>query len=220
MVRIAAALCWYDEHPAFLGRCVASVADLADVLVTADGGWECYPGATGMSPPGQQEALRKAAESVGLMQIAIDSDRPWASQVEKRAFLMDVAGKIADWVLVIDADEYLERCDPAVVRERLEQSELNVGVVEHVNLHRGWSAETPDPPRAGMNRRFYRSGTTVVQVHSGYVRSGEYLHVADVVDLRDVVTMAHDNWNRGEERNQAAKTYRRERERTRVEVWP
>lgn len=218
-VTIAAALCWYDETPAFLGRCVASVAGLADILVTADGGWRCYPDARGSSPPEQQEALRAAADNCGILQVAIDGDAPWDSQVEKRKMLMDVCGKVADWTLVIDADEYLTEVDAAEVRRRLEQTDLHVGCINHVNLHRGWTADNPDPPRAGMNRRFYRSGTTVIVVHSGYIRYGEYLHTADVVDLRDVVTMEHDNWNRGEGRNLAAKEYRRERERARVEVW-
>ena len=219
MVRIAAALCWFEETPEFLGRCVRSLAGVCDELVAIDGGWQHFPGAAPMSAPEQEEAVWAAAREVGLPVRVKVPDRVWGSQVEKRAAVMEMAGEFCDWVLVVDADEYVAHADGDAVHAALEVATENVGIVTHRNLHRGWTADSPDPPRAGMNRRLYRAGTTVIVVHSGYIRHGEYLHVADPVDLREALTIEHDNWNRGDERNQRAKDYRRERERARVEVW-
>lgn len=219
MVRIAAALAFFDEPDEFLDRCVRSLAGLVDEIVALDGAWDLFPADDYLSPMESIRVLNRARVDCELSGIPIRPSKPFESQVEKRAELMRIASMSSDWILVIDADEYVAHCDPDVVHAGLTASDLNVGIVTHRNLHRGWTADNPDPPRAGMNRRLYRAGTTVVQVHSGYVREGEHLHVADAVDLREHLELEHDNWNRGDERNQRAKNYRRARETERVEVW-
>lgn len=217
-MKVAAALCWYAEPTEFLDRCVRSLVGLVDEVVAVDGAWRLFEGGH-CSPPEQEDAIWAAARDVDIRCRVLVPDRIWESQVEKRAKVMELAGQHADWVLVIDGDEYVAQMDADAARAALELATENVGIVTHRNLHRGWTADNPDPPRAGMNRRFYRAGTTVIVVHSGYIREGEYLHVVDPVDLRETVTIEHDNWNRGDERNQRAKDYRRARERERVEVW-
>lgn len=219
MVRVCAALAWYDETPEFLDRCVRSLAGVADEVLALDGAWRLFPCGRPMSPPDQEEAVWAAARSIGLpVRVKVPSE-VYASQVAKRAHLMELAADHCDWVLVIDADEYVADADGDAVHAALEVATENVGIVTHRNLHRGWTANNPDPPRAGMNRRLYRAGTTVVVVHSGYVREGEHLHVSDPVDLREALTIEHDNWNRGDDRNERSREYRRARERERVEVW-
>lgn len=221
MVRVAAALAFFDEPAGFLDRCVRSLQGLADEVVALDGAWDLFPHDDYLSPADNIQELNAALAACrfGYGSIPIRPRQAFASQVEKRAELMRIASINADWILVIDADEYIAHRDAAAARARLEHATENVGIVTHRNLHQGWTADNPDPPRAGMNRRLYRAGTTVIVVHSGYIRDGEYLHVADPVDLRDTITIDHDNWNRGDERNQRAKDYRRARERERVEVW-
>jgi hypothetical protein len=218
VVKICAAIAWSDEPVEFLTRCVSSLAGVCDELVAVDGAWKLFD-AGPMSSPEQEEAIWRAARDFGLPVRVLLPSRIWESQVEKRARLMELASEHADWILVIDADEYIAHADGDAVHQALDDTELDVAFVTHRNLHNGWTADNPDPPRAGMNRRLYRAGTTVVVVHSGYVRDGEHLHVADAVDLRDALTIEHDNWNRGDERNQLAKDYRRARETERVEVW-
>ena len=219
MVRVCAAIAWHDETVEFLYRAVTSLEGLVDEILAVDGAWKLFPNGAPASAPDQEEAIWAAARAIGIPVRVKVPDRVWESQVEKRAALMELAGEHSEWILVLDADEYIASSDPDVVHAGLAASDLNVGIVTHRNLHRGWTAGNPDPPRAGMNRRLYRSGTTVVVVHSGYVRHGEHLHVADPVDLRDHLTIEHDNWNRGDQRNQRAKDYRVGRERERVEVW-
>ncbi len=219
MVKVAAALAWYDEPPEFLTRCILSLAGVVDELVAFDGAWQHFPDASPSSGSEQELAVCAAARKAGIAaRVRIPRDI-WESQVHKRAALMYDAGEYADWILVIDADEYIARADGDIVRAGLDSTDANVGIVTHRNLHQGWTADNPDPPRAGMNRRLYRAGTTVVVVHSGYIRDGEHLHVADPVDLREHLVIEHDNWNRGDERNQRSKDYRRNRETARVEVW-
>lgn len=219
MVRVAAALAWHDESPEFLDRCVRSLGGVCDELVALDGAWQLFPGGSPASPREQEDAIWEAARDTGLTVRVRTPLEVFESQVEKRQVLMAMAGDEADWVLVIDADEYIAQADGDSVHAALEVASESVGIVTHRNLHQGWTAENPDPPRAGMNRRLYRSGTTVITVHSGYVRDGEYLHVADPVDLREALTIEHDNWNRGDSRNERSREYRRARERERVEVW-
>lgn len=216
-MRICAALCWFDESAEFLTRCVSSLEGLVDAIVAVDGAWELFDGRA-WSPDLQQWAIKTAAFKAGIGCEVIVPPQRWRSQVEKRAKAMEAAGDGSDWVFVIDADEYVEAVDVQTVRAELEHSALHVAEVTHRNLDLDPSYN-PDPPRAGLTRRFYREGSTVIVVHSGYVRNGEYLHASDAVDLRESVAIVHDNWNRGDARNRRSRDYRKARQREGVEVW-
>lgn len=221
MVKISAALAWYDEPVEFLDRCVRSLAGVVDDVVALDGAWEWMPGAGVCSPPEQYQAIVDAAEAVGLpLWIGgPEHGEPYESQVTKRADLMEIAGDGADWIFVIDGDEYVTYCDSQHVRAALDETEMLTAAVSITNLHRGDTIPGYHP-RGGLLRRFYRSGTTVVIVHSGYSYLGKHLLAGEpTLNLQLHLRMEHDNCNRGRERNQRAIDYRDARQREGVEVW-
>lgn len=215
---ITAALCWYDESVEFLARCVQSLEGLADSVVAVDGAWAIFPGGP-RSGAEQVEAIKETADAVGMACHVWQPDEIWASQVAKRAAMMDLASDIGDWLFVIDADEYVNYALPLAVRRRLQSSEAVTATVTIKNLHRG--EQMPGyHPQGGLTRRFYRAGTTVTVVHSGYAYEGRHLLRDELEeDLRDLIVVEHDNHNRGADRNAADRGYREARQREGVEVW-
>jgi len=217
-VRIVAALAWYQEPVAFLDRCVRSLAGVVDAIVAVDGPWRLFEGGP-WSPLEQAETIIRAARDVGIDADVHGPGAPFESQVAKRAFLMDRAGRHGDWVFVIDGDEYVAHADPEIVRSELETTDCLLAAVEVTNLHRG-EMMPGVPPKGGLKRRIYRAGTTVVTVHSGYTYDGHPLLAGEgAVDLREHLRLEHDNCNRGSARNQLAREYRVRRSAEGVEVW-
>lgn len=221
MVRIAAALAWYDESIDFLDRCVWSLRGLVDELVALDGAWNLFPGASPRSPYGQRWAIQSAALDADLRFRVIEPTGVFESQVAKRTELMRLAGQYADWILVIDSDEYVTHADAATIREQLEAAPADtvVGSVEITNLHNGETIPGYHP-QGGLKRRLYRAGTSVEKVHTGYTFDGRWLYDSDpCVDLTEHLQLEHDFCNRGHDRNERSRGYRVNRERERVEVW-
>lgn len=215
MVRICAALAWFDEPPGFLDRCIRSLAGVVDELVALDGRWQDHPGQAFVSSDANVAEVNVAAREAGIWTMPMRPSRPYTSQVEKRQDLMRFASVNADWILVIDADEYVSWANPLLLRAALAQTPLEVGYVGFRNLNRG-EIMPGIPLNAGLNRRLFRSGTTLKTVHSGYMRDGRNLLVSeDAADLRGCLSIEHDNVNRGPKRNEASRAYRRNRS----EVW-
>lgn len=220
MVRICAALSFYDEPPAFLSRCVRSLAGVVDELVAVDGAWRYQPLVDGrhVSSPDQVEPIWEA-QQVGIRTRLVIPEGLYESQVVKRQQLMALAAEDADWVLVIDGDEYVSEKDPDTLRRELAETDLLCGYVGFKNLNRG-ETMPGTTPHSGLNRRLYKAGTTVTTVHSGYMYEGRNLLVSEsALDLRHCLALEHDNVNRGHERNQRARAYRLARSQYRVEMW-
>lgn len=128
---VTAMLAWWNEQPEDLDRCVRSLASVADRVVAVDGAYRRYPGATVKSPPEQAEAIRAAAEAVGLEAVIHVPKRLWKGQVEKRDFLIRQASIDSDWLAGVDAD-FLIVGDRRRVRHDLETYERDVDVVRVV----------------------------------------------------------------------------------------
>ena len=219
MVRICAALAWADETPEFLTRCVRSLEGVVDELMACDGAWNLYEGEA-FSGPEQEEAIWDAARSVGIESRVFVPHGIWESQVAKRATLMEMAGQHADWVFVIDADEYVVYSEPETIRRALADTEALCAFVAWKNLNRGEQHMPGTNPKSGLNHRLFRAGTTVRTVHSGYFYEGcNVLIECESLDLRHCLAVEHDNINRGAERNERARSYRRLRHTTGVETW-
>lgn len=223
-MKIAALLAWYDEPIPMLTRCIRSLAGVADVLIAFDGRWSLFPGESETSSKMQYVAVMAAAEDADL--LLVTASRGWETQVEKRAALFAAARDVsADWALIMDADNYVERADAAALRAELERTERDV-LMAAVN---GRSHDRKRP-YGGAVRRLYRvlPGLTVARAHNGYVTGdgrwllGDHAYVelepAETLPA-DVLTIGHDDTLRDIDRNAARTTYRVARRQAREEVW-
>jgi hypothetical protein len=224
-VRIVACLAWYEEPVPFLTRCITSLRGLVDEAICYDGAWDMFPHARPESDPAQAAAIASAAEEAGIAYTIYTPDTAWGSQVEKRAHLMLEAGETgADWLLVIDGDEWIERADPAAVRHALTFTPCDVATIMHKRTTGHDGVNTP-----GAIRRIYRAstGVTVDTAHNGYrTNDGRWLHgdsahvtLEPACDLSGMVLLHHEHNNRGPARDRARQEYRSARLAQRTEAW-
>lgn len=169
-MRLVAALVYYAELPEHLTRCVRSLRGVVDHLEAWQGPWAHFPELPGDDPEEQEAAVGTAA--AGAMSYHHVSGT-WPSQVDKRSQLMQAAGEQGDWVLVIDADEWVGDVAGALLRAALDDTRRDVA---EVTLHR----EPHEPAtRPRPVRRIYRAATglSVRTAHMGYVTAdGRFLH--------------------------------------------
>lgn len=217
-MRIVAALAWYDEPCAALSRCVRSLAGTVDHLVAVDGRWDSFPSLRELSADDQVRAIEEAGGESGLR---VEIHRlGFESQVAKRDYLMRQAGKHGDWVLVIDADEFVARCDGEGLRARLAVTSEDVGLVVHHNARKRSRSE------AAWIRRLFRAGTTVSTAHNGYLFEWRWLHgdrayvrLAPTFDVSAWLALEEDDRLRSDARAAASELYKRGRARRRDEAW-
>lgn len=223
-MKIIAALAWYTEPPAFLHRCIASLAGLCDEIICYDGAWEMFRGGRESSFD-EYVAIKAGAADAAIPYTIYTPSHTWGSQVEKRAHLMLEAGETdADWILVIDGDEHLAECDDRAARHALTLTDRDVAQVMAVRTTGYDAVNVP-----GRIRRLYRAtcGVTVETAHNGYrTQDGRWLHgdsafvhLEPACDISAHVLMHHERLNRGERRNRAALDYRKARLETGVEAW-
>lgn len=130
MVRLVAALSWFDEEPETLDRCVRAVGRFADAIVAVDGAYSRWPVEGTVSDPSQAAAIAEAAADTSTECLILTPQRRWAGQVEKRDVLMGIAARDADWVCVVDADHVVHG-DPDTVRQELGASTMLVHAVPY-----------------------------------------------------------------------------------------
>lgn len=212
-MKIIAALCWFDERPEILARCVSSLAGVVDSVVALDGPWEGFP-AEGLlrSPDEQSAAIDAAADAAGLPLRAGHGAEAWPSQVAKRSELMRVAALAGDWILVVDADEYVERCDPEALRRVLAETEHDVAEARMRNAGQGVRNIS-----AFGKRRLFRSasGVTLERAHNGYrAADGRWLYgdrrhvdLAPAADVSGYLELVNDVSARPRRRADAAAVY-------------
>lgn len=219
-MRIAAALCHYDEPPEFLSRCISSLEGVADVLVTADGAWEHFPDGEPWSPDEQTHALAEAVRNAGIQHHVIEPDGIWRSQVAKRSELYGVAASLADWLFVIDGDEWVKSCS-SDFRTRLAATDRDVAIV-HMNPR-----DVEETRFLQRRRRLFRSvpGLHVQEAHNGVVTGdGRWLggprriKPEPAADLTRELLLGHSFRGRSDERNARSRRYYGTRQRLRVEV--
>jgi len=220
-VRIAAVLCWYDEPPEFLERLACSLAGEVDLLISADGSWPLFPDGGPESPEEQRQALKEAAAAAGLTHRTV-SPVPvqlWESQVQKRSILYGIAATHADWLLVVDGDEWIR--SSRGLRARLEtvtRDVCEVGMIrpgaEHLAIQR--------------RRRLFRTsggGLAVKETHNGVVDgAGRWLSgprrvpLEPAADLTEALCLGHAFRSRGDRRDADTRRYYAARKRLRAEV--
>jgi hypothetical protein len=135
---VSGALCWWNERPEDLDKCVRGLGHVADRVVALDGAYVRYPGATPASDPAQADAIRNAARDVGLDCLILTPDKLWAGQVEKRSFLLGAASIGSDWIVTVDADHVItaNREHVRFILERVHEDALEVAYRTPINPNR------------------------------------------------------------------------------------
>lgn len=233
-VKVFALLCFYDEEPEHLHRCVSSLAGLADHVVAVDGAYAHYPDAKAASHPSQRFAIVKAAREAGIKRSIHVPPYPWqGGEVEKRAamfqFARDAGATPADWLLILDGDMHVAKS--AGGREALAAVTEDVAEVTIHNVR-------PDDYVYHTYPRFrslFRAlpGLTVKWTHFLYVAPKEvgwrYLwhtpsgHIAEhepAANLTEDLTLHHRRLDRTAERDASARTYYQQRDARSLERVP
>lgn len=224
-MKLYAALSWYDEPVDFLYRCVESLAGVADGLVALDGAWELWPDGRAQSPPEQTEAILDGwgrSTDLWLSRLA----GRWPSQIAKRDALMRNATALgADWILVVDGDEWVSDCDREALDDLLCATDREVARVRLTH--------TAHPKRGAGVRRLFRAvpGLGVEVAHNGYGYEGAdgkrvWLHgdpafvsLAPPADASLAIALLHEWRSRGRDRNAASHRYYYSRRRGKYERW-
>lgn len=192
VMRVTAALAWWNEQPEDLDACVRAMANIADRVVALDGAYARYPGATAQSHDDQVWAIRDAADDVGLQSLIHQRSLLWPGQVAKRAALLSLAARNADWVVVVDADHIIH-ADRDIARARLAaldaEGALAIEVAVHTPTNPDRSVEASSPGQwhrahAGSTVSYpllYRAlpGLTVEQRHWWVAAEGLWLWGGD-----------------------------------------
>lgn len=153
---VTAALCWWNEQPEDLERCVLGMADVADRVVALDGAYRRYPTATARSSDAEVEAIRETAKKVGIECVILQPDALWAGQVEKRSYLLAAATVNSDWIATVDADHVIHanREDVRKLLARTQEDVISVPYYTPLNPDRPieesaaglWHKEQVGPP--------------------------------------------------------------------------
>lgn len=189
--KIVGILSWYDESPHWLATAVSGFARVCDSIVAVDGAYALYPGARPRSHPQQAEAIMGACESAEVgCTIHRPADVFWGNEVEKRNLSLRLAAPLlrpdVDWVMVFDADCHMLRCDPALVRFELKNTDCNVAdyttldgkdFLADAALHEYAASRQIDHEWTGRTRDIYRWHPTLeygpMHWTVSHLRSGE-----------------------------------------------
>ena len=225
MTQIVALLSWWEESPAWLTRCVSSIARFADHLIAVDGAYQHAPGAftTPRSSGDQADVIAAAADAHGLGVTIHRPVAPWAGdEIEKRTFMFHAAALVAepgrDWLFVIDADEVVTEA-PGSLRDRLDALAAAGAEVATVDL-----AELPERGACPARRLFLADPTLrVEQAHYVYVAGPEHAprFLWGDADVHELAPASHvggfriEHWSRlrAPERRQVALDYYERRDR-------
>ncbi len=231
MTTIAACIVWYDEPLESIDRCLRSLPLVADELVIADGRWEGFDDeAPAASMGDQRDLVYRLATQLFEAPVMIGCEepmpKPWTSQVDKRRNVYRIGSLISDWLLVLDMDEHVERCESRLLRDFLRNTELLSGDIGMRTIH-GPSA----PEGVHKTPRLFATklGITVEGSHNGIrtlrgdwlTGDPKYVPIVERLDARPFITCYHTQGaDRPKEREMADRRYRRWRREHEVEGWP
>jgi hypothetical protein len=218
---IVGTLSWYMESPAFLERCIRSLAGIVDGLIAVDGRWQHFnDGGPVLSSDQEVEAIESAAKEIGIDLLLVRRKEVWKDQVAKRAFMCEATMALgADWMMVIDGDEYVAQAESGL-RDALAETDKLVAEV-------GCLTTTASVQGTNAIRRIYSTahGLTVYHWHNGYRTldgrwlqgNGAFVPLEPTVDLSAQILLHHEHFNRSPERNDLATAYRRARRELQLE---
>jgi hypothetical protein len=108
-MKIVAAVNYFDEPLAHTQRLFQSIAGFVHEVVLLDGAYRLFPHEQPHTPMSQLEQVQTCGEILGIDMTVITCGEAWENQTEKRTELMNIAASAGDFVLVIDADEWIDR---------------------------------------------------------------------------------------------------------------
>ena len=137
-MKIVGIMSWYDEAPQWLSTAVTGFARFCDQIVAVDGAYALFPGARPCSHPQQAEAVLGAAEASGVgCLVHRPSSLFFGNEVEKRNLSLRLAApflKQDDWIIVFDADCHVFKCNPDLVRARLDSSDAELATYTYLDV--------------------------------------------------------------------------------------
>jgi hypothetical protein len=111
MMKVIGLLSWFDESPTWLAATVASFGRICDHVVAVDGRYSMYEDDRTSSTTEQHEAIVETCRGTGLGLTLDVARRPYATEMEKRTHLFQLASIHAetfrDWFFILDGDEVL-----------------------------------------------------------------------------------------------------------------
>ena len=131
-MKIVGILVWYDEDPAWLAACVASLAKAeVEHVVAVDGAFALYPNGTPTSGSEQHAAIQETCRGAGIGWTLHVPPIVWlGNEVEKRSFAFRLAETLTtevDWYFLMDADQIVTTA--VGLRDKLEATDKHVGEV-------------------------------------------------------------------------------------------
>jgi hypothetical protein len=134
-VKVVGLLSWFQESPAWLAGCVASLDGIVDHLVAVDGAYFLYPNSVvkWRSDRLQAETIRETATSLNIGLTLFVPNGPFmGGEVEKRNLTFRLAETVTtedDWLFAIDGDELVSyECGFRDELEKTENLACNIGL--------------------------------------------------------------------------------------------
>lgn len=221
---------------------MAGIGRVADTVIALDGGYELYPGARPRSHPQQSEAIIAAAETADIeLLLYRPADVYRNNEVEKRNLALRLASTILepekDWVMVVDADYHVLRCDPELIRARLDATRANVAtytlldgkdfleepkLAEYVNgreVDSEWTVRVRDLYRWNPTLKVGPAHWTYSAVIDGERRwlRGPWEGQSEALDMNRDLVFYHRTQDRSHVRKKAAEGYYHLRHEQRIE---
>lgn len=237
-MRIVAAVSWFDEPRASLEKLIYSASTLVDKFVFCDGAYRLFPHGRHYSTQDQHDFIIRKCNEVGIpVRIIQAPNEPWESQVQKRTHLMRAAAWDGQYILVIDADEYIDHdaSDLIKLRTKMRRHEPDAVKVcldtpmprrNRARINLGTQSPTQSTSVHGEGiQRIYRSldhltvGPLYHGTYSGIDPDGKWVSLRSrggenkgyeepvILDAKAYLRIVNDTWQRDEERLSAKGAY-------------
>ncbi|OPZ65624.1 MAG: hypothetical protein BWY85_00445 [Firmicutes bacterium ADurb.Bin506] len=120
-MKIVAAVNYFDEPLEHTNRLLQSISGFVHEVVLVDGAYRLFPHTDPRTDPDRIASIVGTGNMLGLVMNVVAPDKAWENQTTKRSYLMNLAASHGDFVLVIDADEWIdrERTDIEKIRYKL-----------------------------------------------------------------------------------------------------
>lgn len=220
-MKLVGLLSWFDEPTKDLERCIRSFHACGMThLVCCDGAYGLFPGGAPVSDSRQHATITSVCNELAVDLRIYLPPRMWETETDKRATVFRIAERefattLDDWLIVIDADEYVPA--PRDLRPMLATLTLDAA-----DLHVDEPGGGGNPAKQFEIRKLFRAipGLTVRLNHHTYVAADKVLWGFGQVESADLsqVTVRHMTNLRPARRRVVKERYYYEREAQGIET--